>query len=172
MMDNNQATTFECAVCKEAADSFCPNCATGVDVHGITRTIYYCGKACQTTDWAAGHKLECKVAIHRRQLFRIGSIVQEAFYQSSKAIWFHDVTRVKNIEHVERGDDPGLLVWRGNGQGGFEFPAFPMDLVTEERDERAMLASTISAVVIMDSLVGDFIRGECLRPYNKSLGFC
>jgi len=158
-------------VCKETAELICPNCATGLDPHGIARTIYYCGKACQAKDWAAGHKLECKVAIDRRQLFRIGSIVQETFYQSSKAIWFHDVRRVKNIEHAERGDDPRLLVWRGNGQGGVDFPAFPRNLVKEERDERAMLASAISAVFVMDSLVGDLVSVKCLQPYNKPLGF-
>ena len=137
-------------MCKEAAALLCPNCATGLDVHAQKRRTYYCSKSCSAKDWAAGHKLECKAAIDRLQLFRIGSLVQEAFYQSSKATRFHDVARIKKIEHMERDDDPKLLMWRGEGQGGVEFPAFPDDLFEEDRGARATLAGATSAVTITD----------------------
>lgn len=165
-MANDQATTHRCEVCKEAAGLLCPNCATGIDVHGQERKTYYCSKACQAKDWDAGHKLECKIAIDRRQLFRIGSLVQEAFYQSSKAIWFHDITEIKKIEHTERDDAPKLLVWCGEGQGGVDFPAFPDHLFEGDRDERATLASATSAVTIMSALVEDLVKGECLLLFS------
>lgn len=164
-MTNDQASTHQCEVCKEAAALLCPNCATGLDAHGQERKTYYCSKPCQAKDWAAGHKPECKVAIDRRQLFRIGSLVQEAFYQSSKAIWFHDFTKVKRIERTERDDGPRLLVWCGEGQGGADFPAFPDDLFEEDRDERATLASA-TAVTIMSALVEDLVTGKCLPPFS------
>ena len=66
-----------------SAALLCPNCATGLDDRGQERKTYYCSKPCQAKDWDAGHKLGCKVAIDRRPLFRIGSLVQEPFYQSS-----------------------------------------------------------------------------------------
>jgi hypothetical protein len=159
-MASDQATTHQCAVCKGTAALLCPNCATGLDAHGQESKTYYCSKACQTKDWAAGHKLECKVAVDRRQLFRIGSLVQEAFYQSSKDIRFHGISKVKKTEHLETEDGPRLLVWRGERQDSIDFPAFPDDLIDEERDERAMLASATSAVNTMSSLVDDLVKGE------------
>ncbi|GAB7329049.1 hypothetical protein MBLNU13_g00891t1 [Cladosporium sp. NU13] len=109
---------------------------------------------------AARHKLECKVAIHRRQLSRNGSLVQEVLYQISKAIWSHDVSRVKKIEHVERDGDPRLLVWRGERQDGVDLTAFSHDLIKEERNERTTLAllSSTSADPFTDPLVGDLVE--------------
>jgi hypothetical protein len=159
-MSSNLSTTHQCAVCKEAAALLCPNCATGLDAHGQECKTYYCSKACQAKDWAAGHKLECKVAVDRHQLFRIGSLVQEAFYQSSKDIWFHGVSKVRKTEHLETADGPRLLVWRSERQDGDDFPAFPDDLIDEERDERAILASATSAVNTISSLVDDLAKGE------------
>ena len=159
-MANNRATTHQCAVCKEGAALLCPNCATALDAYGQARKVYYCSKVCQTKDWDAGHKLECKVAVDRRQLFRISSLVQEACYKSSRAIWFQEVSKIKRIEHPETDNDPRLLVWPGEKEDGVDFPAFPDDLLEEERDERAMLAGTISAVIIMSSLVEDLVKGK------------
>jgi hypothetical protein len=159
-MASDQAITHQCAVCKSTAALLCPNCATGRDARGQECKTYYCSKACQTKDWAAHHKLECKVAVDRRQLFRIGSLVQEAFYQSSKDIWFHGISKVEKNEHLETEDGPRLLVWRGERQDGIDFPAFPDDLIDEERDERAMLASATSAVNTISSLVDDLVEGE------------
>jgi hypothetical protein len=53
-------------------------------------------------------------------------------------------------------------VWRGEGQGGVDFPAFPDHLFEEDRDERATLASATSAVTIVSALVEDLVKGECL----------
>jgi endogenous inhibitor of DNA gyrase (YacG/DUF329 family) len=167
-MANTQAATHQCAVCKEGAALLCPKCATGVDALGQERKTYYCSKACQAKDWAAGHKLECKVAVDRRQLFRIGSLVQEAFYQSSKDIWFHGIGKVKKIEHPETEDGPRLLVWLSERQDGPGFPSFPDDLVEEVRDERAMLASATSAVIIMSSFMEDLVKGKSPSPCNIS----
>jgi hypothetical protein len=153
-----------------SAALLCPNCATGLDARGQERKTYYCSKTCQAKDWDAGHKLGCKVAIDRRQLFRIGSLVQEVFYQSSKAVWFHGVSKVNKIEHVEKDSDPRLLVWPGERRDGVDFPAFPDDLFEEERDERAMLASATSAVTIMSSLVEDLVNGKSSSLSNIFFG--
>jgi len=120
-------------------------------------------QGCQAAHWAAGHKVECKVAVDRRQLFRIGALVQESFYQRSKAIWFHDVTKIKKIEHAEKDGGPKLLVWRG--EGNVDLSAFPHDLIKEKRDERAVmaLASSMSAVSFMDPLVGDLVGSKCFH---------
>ncbi|GAB7329048.1 hypothetical protein MBLNU13_g00891t2 [Cladosporium sp. NU13] len=123
-------------------------------------TVAARGKNCHAKDCAASHKLECKVAIHRRQLSRNGSLVQEVLYQISKAIWSHDVSRVKKIEHVERDGDPRLLVWRGERQDGVDLTAFSHDLIKEERNERTTLAllSSTSADPFTDPLVGDLVE--------------
>ena len=34
-----------------------------LDVCVKCRCTFYCGKACQTSDWKAGHKAECKALI-------------------------------------------------------------------------------------------------------------
>jgi len=165
-MANTQAATHQCAVCKDTAALLCPNCATGLDVHGQERKTYYCSKVCQAKDWDAGHKLECKVAIDRRQLFRIGSLVQEAFYQSSKDIWFHSVGKFKKIEQPETEDGPRLLVWLSERSDGPDFPSFPDDLVKDKRDERAMLASATSAVITMSAFVADLVKGKSPSQCN------
>ena len=161
-MASDQATTHRCAVCKGTAALLCPNCATGRDARGQECKTYYCSKACQTKDWAAHHELECKVAVDRRQLFRIGSLVQEAFYQSSKDIWFHGISKVEKIEHPETEDGPRLLVWRSERQAGADFPPFPDDLFEDERDERAVLASVTAAVNIMSAFLDDLVTGKSL----------
>jgi hypothetical protein len=150
----------QCAVCKGPAALLCPKCASGLDAHGQARKVYYCSRPCQAKDWDAGHKLECKVAIDRRQLFRIGSLVQGAFYQCSKAIWFQEISKVDKIEHPKTDTDPRLLVWPGEKQEGVDFPGFPDDLFEEERDERAILATSTSAVIIMSILMHDLVKGK------------
>ena len=159
-MADTHATAHQCAVCKEGAALLCPNCATGLNAHGQARKVYYCGKVCQAKDWDAGHKLECKVAVDRRQLFRIGSLVQKVFYQSSKSIWFHGVDKVKKIEHPETEDGPRLLVWLSERSDGPDFPAFPDHLIKDKRNERAMLASAASAVIMMSSFMADLVKGQ------------
>jgi hypothetical protein len=159
-MNNNQATTQQCEACTKTTVLLCPRCMNGLDATGKERKVYYCDTACQSEDWAARHKLECKVAIDRRQLSRISPLAQLAFYRSSKAVWYDGVNRVKTIARPETDDDPRLLVWYDERQDGVDFPAFPDDLIEEDRDEQALLASSTSAVTIMSSFLRDLGEGE------------
>lgn len=43
-----------CPVCMEEAEQLCSKC----------KTVRYCGKACQTKDWKAGHKTKCFKALY------------------------------------------------------------------------------------------------------------
>lgn len=167
--NNNEATTQQCEDCAKPARHLCPRCADGVDLHGQARKVYYCGKDCQSAHWAAGHKLECKVAIDRRSLFRTGSLVQLAFYYSSKAVWYEGVSKVQKIEQTERDGEPRLLVWRGERQDGVDFPAFRDNLVEEERNRQAMLAGSVSAVPITAPFVDNLVKGMCPRSEFQAI---
>jgi hypothetical protein len=44
-------------------------------------------------------------------------------------------TESREYARPDTDDDPRLLVWYGGRQDGIDFPAFPGDLIEEERDE-------------------------------------
>lgn len=73
-----------CANCGGAPNHRCAGCVEGVDQHGNLSPTFYCGKKCQQENWKTTHKDECKMANHRKKLYRVGAILQpvsEAIYR-------------------------------------------------------------------------------------------
>lgn len=135
-MDNNQATAQHCANCAKPALHLCPRCADGLNIHGQERKVYYDGKDCQTAHWAAGHEVECKVARDRRQLHRVSSLLQWAFYGTREAAWYDEVKAVER----EDGEDPTkLLVRLGKNDNSARFSTFPSKLFPQVHEKRAAL---------------------------------
>lgn len=169
VVSDHVATEYKCANCGNSTAQRCGGCAEGTDDHGNASPTYYCSAECQSDHWKLGHKLQCRLAIDRRQLFKIGSLVQWAFYASSKAIWYDGIAEVKKIKHTEGDDGAELLLERYKKHDGVNFPAFPKDVFQEERDEQAVLATSASNGAIVCLLLDDLVQGMYwLSRYNES----
>jgi hypothetical protein len=148
----------QCAHCSKPARQRCAGCAEGVDEHGNTSATYYCGSECQGNHWNQTHRLQCRLLIDRRQLFRIGSLVQWAFYESNKAFWYDGIAQVKKLELANESDNAELLLQRYKKHDGPDFPTFPKELFQEERDEQAVLTTSASASTIVCGLMEGLLR--------------
>ncbi len=70
----------KCRSCGNPATKCCVACLGAPSLTGgQSPTTWYCGAACQKTDWAA-HKEGCKANKMRKIIFRAGSTVQRVFY--------------------------------------------------------------------------------------------
>lgn len=129
-------------------------------MYGKKSPTFYCSQVCQRMHWTV-HKLECKVAIDRKELYKIGSLLQWAFYAERKVMWQDDVGRVKKIEQTSEDNKPKLLVWRDKAKisSRLAFPAFPDSLFDEERDKHAVLAHEAPGVSLMSGLMGQLLKG-------------
>jgi hypothetical protein len=69
-----------CAVCAKPATTHCSGCASDeiIKVLGYRTPNFYCGTACQQSEWTS-HKKLCKLTQAQTKLFRAGEILQEAF---------------------------------------------------------------------------------------------
>jgi hypothetical protein len=96
------ASDHECANCGNLANKRCTGCDRGVEINGDKSSpTYYCSKDCQR-DHRKTHEFHCKLAIDRSQLFRIGRLVQWAFYESIKAMWSDGILDVEKVEDTDR----------------------------------------------------------------------
>lgn len=75
IIDPNVTSSNKCASCAGRATHRCQGCANGVDRYGNLSKSFYCGKECQRTHRDSIHKVDCKVSLDRRQLYRIGSLL-------------------------------------------------------------------------------------------------
>jgi hypothetical protein len=157
-MDINEVSAHQCANCTKPAPNRCSGCIGGLDKRGKERQISYCSKECQREHWVAGHKVECRFAMDRRQLFRIGALLQWTFYSNREHVW-HDDTK-----KVHRGDEreTGQLVVQLDSHGEGSFTKFPAELFPEEREKRAVLVggASKSAVASMGELLARLARGS------------
>jgi hypothetical protein len=149
----------DCAHCGKPAGHRCARCAEGVDEHGNASSTYYCGAKCQTLDWKQTHQSQCGLAIDRRQLFRIGSLVQWAFYECSRVLWYDGITEVKKLEPMNQSDNAELLLQRYKKHDSLDFPTFPKKLFEEERDEQAVIAISASNGSIVCALLYELLKG-------------
>lgn len=95
----------ECANCGERATDRCGGCAEGLDGNGEPPSTYYCSQTC-LKGHRETHKGICKLAIDRRQLFRIGALVQCAFYTGTKAMWYDEILELRKLTPAVEDDNP------------------------------------------------------------------
>lgn len=158
--------TNNCANCGSHASQCCPRCAEGLDANGNLSTTYYCGQDCQREHWTKTHETQCKLAVDRRQLFRIGRLVQWAFYASTKAMWYDQILDINKIEHVNGDDGAQLHLWRSKKHDAQDFPMFPTREIAGyggvlgEHDEQAVLATSISTGAIVCEMLDELVKGE------------
>jgi len=150
--------TGNCAACARPANHRCVHCAKGVDIYGKTSQTLYCGQECQSKHWTA-HETECKLAVDRRNLYRIGSLLQWSFYAGRKAAWHEDIGRVEKIEQASDDNKTKLLV-EVKDSPGLVFPEFPESLFDEERDEQAVLAHEAPGVILVANLMIELMEGK------------
>lgn len=159
--DIDGTTTDLCANCGGPGSSLCTGCADGIDMHGDISTTLYCSNDCQREHWAAAHKAQCRLSIDRRQLYRIGALLQWAFYGARKTVWYDEITRV---EQDGQDDDAKLLVWHAQKQDPSRFSAFPHEVLDDERDKRAVLAGMAAGtpgVAMVSGLLLELLKGTC-----------
>lgn len=100
----NASKNHKCANCGAPATLRCGGCVEGLDSNGDPSSTYYCIQKCQK-DHRMIHKNDCKLAIDRRQLYRIGALVQHAFYVGTKAMWYDAILEARKIDAVAKKDN-------------------------------------------------------------------
>jgi hypothetical protein len=157
------ASDHECANCGNLANKRCTGCDRGVEINGDKSSpTYYCSKDCQR-DHRKTHEFHCKLAIDRSQLFRIGRLVQWAFYESIKAMWSDGILDVEKVEDTDRVE---LRVQRCQKHDLPDFPSFPESGFTgygggvlEEGDEKAVLAASARNPHVVCWFLDELMKG-------------
>lgn len=147
----------KCAHCAGPANHRCKHCIDGVDVYGKASPTFYCSATCQHNHWPT-HHIECRLSVDRGQLYRIGSLLQWAFYGGRKVTWRADIERVKNIEG---SSGPKLVVWCNRNQDPAHFAGFPEATFDDERDKQAVLAYAAPGLTIVVTLLVFLLEGMC-----------
>jgi hypothetical protein len=157
-MENNEASACQCANCTKPASHRCSGCVEGRENREKERQISYCSKECQRAHWAAGHKLECKVAMERCQLFRIGAMMQWTFHRGRE----HGIKNVFYEDEGETGEGGHKhLVVQLDASDEGNFTRFPAELFPKEREKQAVLVDGAgkSAVASTAELLATLIKG-------------
>lgn len=114
-----------CANCgNRLAMNRCRGCTADTDEQGnaIEPPTYYCNVDCQRNHWKT-HQPQCKLAVDRRQLFRIGRLIQWAFYKSVTTMWYDQILEVKKTGDTEGNDGAQLGLWRCKEHDKSDFSA-------------------------------------------------
>ena len=128
------ATVSECAKCKKPATKRCLRCIEGVDIDGELAPTYYCSKECQTADWTK-HKVECRSANDRKQLFRAGVLLEEiylTYLHVAFALRISDIVMEGESIHIYSPPEDSFK-YEG------PFVPFPEHLVTDDVVKNAVL---------------------------------
>lgn len=88
-----------CTVCAKPATTHCGGCADEEVIKDLSNRTptFYCGTACQQSDWASHEKL-CKLKQAQTKLFRAGEILREVFLATREEAF---ETRIINVERRE-----------------------------------------------------------------------
>jgi len=133
-----------CRHCQKLAAFACGDCK---DVppyeknQGFEKT-WYCSTECQKLD-SARHEAYCKVLNMRKELFRVGSLVQELFYVYRKHLFdikVEAIAKEGSTMRIHEGEYSQTIL-RLHGVESFQdllFP-FPSASVTEIQDQQALL---------------------------------
>jgi hypothetical protein len=172
------APANECAKCgNRPAKKRCTGCSGNADEQDNTDEppTYYCSKKCQRGHWKI-HQIRCISAMDRRRLFRLGRLVQWAFYRSIKAMWYDRILEVKRTRDTESDDGAQLELWRCKKHDLSDFPAFAEGSFSnvygeklEEYDKQAVLATSACTGAIVCTFMGQLVEGEsqyCLTVSN------
>lgn len=120
-----------CARCRQSATHNCSGCRNAPDAEGgLVYTTWYCSPECQQKDWRF-HKYACKEAQARGSLYRVGGIIQLAFYAYLEKSFDVAITKVEK----EKAD---LLLHQGPNDQNSKSP-FPNELFQDEGDKLAAL---------------------------------
>ena len=151
-----------CAKCGKEAMQHCEACAGGIDALGmIVEKKMYCSDACQQSAWK-NHKQSCKKFSARKQIYRAGELVQDAFLGYREKAF-----DLKIIKVEKKGED--LYVYEGPyGLAELLLP-FPIDKIDNDEDKKMLLAwySCSDVVGYMHKLVKDLLHGIILRPETR-----
>jgi hypothetical protein len=82
-----------CVTCGQPATTRCTGCV-GVEVDGAPTSALYCGKGCQSKDWAT-HKQVCQAVQGRKKLFRAAELIQEIFHAVRAEAFDLHITKVE-----------------------------------------------------------------------------
>jgi hypothetical protein len=164
--------SHDCANCGNIAKQRCTGCIRDVNDQSNDGppTTYYCSGDCQGDHWKTTHKTQCALAIDRRQLFRIGRLVQWVFYACTKAMWYVHIMQVVKTRDTEVIDGAQLELWRRKRHDRSDFPVFMdakfnniYDEKLEERDKQAVLATSARTGPIVRRFLNELVKGElCL----------
>jgi hypothetical protein len=121
-----------CAKCGKEATKHYTACDGGID--GLGNSVEkkrYCSDACQQSGWK-NHKVSCKRFSARKQLYRAGKLVQDAFL--AYRVRAFDL----NIHRVERR---GEILYVYEGQYDLEdvLLPFPINMLESEEDKKMLL---------------------------------
>lgn len=150
-----------CANCGNPAKRRCLGCISDADEQGKADEppTYYCKKGCQEKHWET-HKLQCQLAVDCRRLFRIGRLVQWAFYQSVRTMWYDRILEVKRTRDTEALDGAQLELWRCKKHDLSDFPRFSEGSFSnvygeklDEHDKQAVLATSAGTGTSVCALV-------------------
>jgi len=149
------STDSQCAACGTPATTRCTGCTEGLDPKGDLCPTYYCAKACQVAHWDH-HKRQCKLANARKQLYRGGELLQTIFYKYRGQFFDLKIDKI----HKPEDTDTIFATETRKQKGEFLFP-FPVSLVKDERDKKALLAWSACeyGVVYLFNLVQHVVRG-------------
>jgi hypothetical protein len=121
----------------------------------------YCLAACQKLDWKA-HKTACKQLKVRKQLYRAGELVRDAFLAYREQAFDLNVVKVE-----KKASD--LYIHEGEVNGGLV--PFPSKLVPDAEDKKMLLTwnSCSDALAYMHKIINDLIGGTSILCQNIKL---
>lgn len=171
--DHAQAATTTdngtvCANCGNPAKRRCLGCISDFDERGNADEppTCYCDKICRKKHWKT-HKPQCQLAVDRRQLFRIGRLVQWAFYKSVRTMWYDRILEVKRTRDTGALDGAQLELWRCKKHDLSDFPKFSEGSFSnvygeklEEYDKQAVLATSACTGTSICALVWPLVNGK------------
>lgn len=143
-----------CTNCGKEAKKHCAGCVGGIDANGVVvQKERYCSETCQLSAWK-NHRYICKQLATRKQLYRAGQIVQDAFLAYREKTFDLRITRVEKKENE-------IHLYEGAYGDKEPLVPFPADLVDNAEDKKMVLTwSTCSeAVGRMSKLLKDLLRG-------------
>lgn len=159
VVGTNTTPSRKCANCAGPGSHRCAGCADGVDIYGKASSVFYCGTKCQREHWDATHSGKCKVAVQRRQLYRIGSLLQWTLYENRKALFYDEIENVKKVGQSLEGHSANLLIWRKTKADVKKFSNLPESLFENERDKQAALAHQAPAMILMSGMLKELLKG-------------
>lgn len=147
----------QCAKCQKSASTRCQGCLGGIDKDEQRIDTYYCGVECQKAHWPI-HKSLCKHRKARKQLYRAGQLARDAFYAYRERTF--DLL-VKKVE--KRGNK--IHVWEGWYAPGQGFAKFPVAMVPDQADKKALLThlACSDANAYMYNLIRESLEGQSAR---------